>query len=61
MPQDVSQCGQIAPLAQEARGLFVQVTPAGLDTALAALQEEGMLDAQDRPQMEQLSNLVDEC
>jgi len=40
--------------------LFVQVTPADLDAALEALRAEGALDAQDHPQVKQLSNLVDE-
>jgi hypothetical protein len=40
--------------------LFVPVTPADLDTALEVLRMEGVLDAQNRPQVEQLSDLVDE-
>ncbi len=40
--------------------LFVRVTPADLDTALEALRAEGVFDAQDHPQAERLSGLVNE-
>ena len=40
--------------------LFVQVNPANLDAVLVALRVTGALDAQDRPQRERLSALVDE-
>jgi hypothetical protein len=40
--------------------LFVQVTPADLDTALEALRAQGVFDAQDHPQAERLSSLVNE-
>jgi len=40
--------------------LFVRVNPADLDAVLGALRVTGALDAQDRPQRERLSALVDE-
>ena len=40
--------------------LFVQVAPADLDAALETLRAQGVLDAQDHPQAERLSSVVNE-
>jgi hypothetical protein len=40
--------------------LLVRVSDADPDATLTALQAEGVLDAQDRPQVERLSTLIDE-